>query len=76
VTTMSEFAKVDAVDRSRRTFIQGLAVDAVLALCAALLVWLPDADLSSREAWSILGVSVAKSVLTAVASYVMRVREG
>lgn len=73
---MSEFAKNDAVNRSKRTLVQGAVWDAVIALCAALLLWLPDADLSSREAWIVLATSVAKSVLTAVASYVMRVREG
>lgn len=72
---MSEFAKNDAVDRSRRTLIQGLVTDALVAVAAVLLVWLPDADITSREAWTVLGVSVVKSVLTAVASYVMRVRE-
>ena len=72
---MSESTKADAVDRSKRTLIQGVAVDALVAVAAVLLVWLPDADITSREAWAVLGVSVAKSVLTAVASYVMRMRE-
>lgn len=72
---MSELAKTDAVTRSKRTLIQGVAVDALVAACAVLLVWLPDADITKREAWVVLGVSVAKSVLTAVASYVMRIRE-
>lgn len=72
---MSEHTKADAVDRSKRTLIQGVAVDALVAACAVLLVWLPDADITSREAWAVLGVSVGKSVLTAIASYVMRIRE-
>ena len=73
---MSEFAKVDAVDRSRRSLIQGALWDVVIAVCAAMLVWLPDADISSREGWIVFGTALAKTVLTALASYVMRVREG
>ena len=52
-------------------------VDAALlavAVAATLLAWLPDADLSSREAWTVVGLAVAKSVLTAGASWVMRAK--
>lgn len=66
--------KADATERGKRTFIQGLAVDVVLAIAAALLVWLPDADVSSREAWLVLGAALVKTVLTAAASYVMRLK--
>lgn len=66
--------KADATQRGKRTLIQGLALDVALAIAAALLVWLPDADLSSREAWIILGTALGKTVLTAVASYVMRLK--
>lgn len=73
---MSEFAKVDAVDRSRRSLIQGALWDVAIAVFAVLLVWLPDADISSREGWIVFGTAAAKTALTAFASYVMRVREG
>ncbi|WP_269304947.1 hypothetical protein [Aeromicrobium sp. HA] len=73
---MSDIAKADAANRSVRTLIQGLAVDALIAVAGVLLVWLPDADLTSREAWTVVAITAAKSVLTAVASYVMRIREG
>lgn len=66
--------KVDAKSRAVRTFLQGIGIDVAVAIAAGLLLWLPDADLSSREAWIVLGTSVAKSVLTAVASYVMRLK--
>jgi hypothetical protein len=62
----------DAQNRAWRTFLQGLLIDVVVAIAAALLVWLPDADLTSAQGWTIFGVSVGKTVLTAVASYVMR----
>lgn len=71
---MTSLATTDARERSVRTFVQGLVVDVVLAIAAVLLVWLPDADLSAREAWLVLGTSLVKSVLTAVASYVMRIK--
>ena len=71
---MTTPARTDAQSRAGRTLIQGLAVDVAVAIAAALLLWLPDADLSSREAWIVLGTSLAKTVLTAVASYVMRLK--
>ena len=37
-------------------------------------MWLPDADISTREAWTVLGITLAKTVLTAVASFVMRLK--
>lgn len=71
---MNDSVKIDAVSRSKRTLIQGLLIDLVVAVSAALLVWLPDADLSSRAAWTILGVSLAKTILTSAASYIMRLK--
>lgn len=66
--------KADATKRSTRTLVQGLAVDVLFAVATGLLLWLPDADLSSREAWLVLGTSLAKTVLTAAASYAMRLK--
>ena len=63
-----------AAERGRRTLLQGIAIDVATAVAAALLLWLPDADLSSRDAWIVLGTAVAKTVLTAVASYLMRLK--
>lgn len=66
--------QVDATNRGWRTFVQGVAIDVVVAIAAVLLVWLPDADVSSTEAWLVLGTSVVKSVLQALAAYVMRLK--
>ena len=66
--------KADAAQRAKRTFIQGIVLDVAVAVAVALLAWLPDADLTSKQAWIILGTSLAKTVLTAVASYVMRLK--
>lgn len=66
--------QADATQRAKRTFIQGIVLDVAVAVAVALLAWLPDADLTSKQAWIILGTSLAKTVLTAVASYVMRLK--
>ena len=66
--------KAAAVERGRRTLIQGLAIDLAVAVAVVLLAWLPDADLTAGEAWLALGVAVGKSLLTALASYVMRLK--
>lgn len=72
--TVSPRTRTDATDRAWRTLVQGLAIDIGVATAAALLVWLPDADISSAEAWIVLGTTLAKTVLTAVASFVMRLK--
>ncbi len=64
----------DAKNRATRAFIQGLALDVLTAIAAALLVWLPDADLSSRDAWIVLATGLARTVLASIASYVMRLK--
>lgn len=66
--------QADARSRAKRTLLQGLIVDVLIAVAAALLAWLPDADLTSREALAAFGLVLIKTVLTAVASYVMRLR--
>lgn len=66
--------QADAAQRAKRTFIQGIVLDVAVAVAVALLAWLPDADLTSKQAWIIFGTSLAKTVLTAVASYVMRLK--
>jgi len=59
----------DARNRAARTFVQGLAID--LALAVAVTVY---AVVSSPDpiVWGVLGASLARSVLQAGASYVMR----
>ncbi len=66
--------QADATERGKRTFVQGLAVDVLFAIATTLLLWLPDADLSSREAWLVIGTALLKTALTAAASYVMRLK--
>ena len=71
---MTTALKADATNRGVRSLYQGLAIDVAVAAATALLLWLPDADLSSREAWIVLGTALAKTVMQAVASYVMRLK--
>lgn len=67
-----EALNADAKNRALRSFVQGLAVDVAVAIATALLVWLPAADLSSGDAWKVIGITLAKTLLQTVASYVMR----
>lgn len=62
----------DAANRSVRTLLQGLAVDIAVAVAAVLLSSLGSLDLTDTQALQALGLLLAKTVLTAVASYVMR----
>ena len=66
----SPATSADARNRALRTLLQGLATDVLVALAAVLLAWLPDADITSREAWAVVGVNLAKTALTTAASWI------
>lgn len=76
-TPATRSAKTDAAQRSIRTLVQGLAIDALVAAGAAataVLSTMEGDDLLAGASWIVLGTSVLKSVLTAVASYVARLK--
>lgn len=63
-----------AVERATRTLWQGLGIDVAVAIAAALLAWLPDADVLNGSAWLLLATVLLKTVLQAIAAYVMRLK--
>lgn len=73
-TTPAQATRAAAGERGRRTLWQGLGIDVAIAVAMALLMWLPDADLASRDAWLILASIVIKSGLTALASFIVRLK--
>lgn len=76
-TPATRSARTDAAQRSIRTLVQGLAIDALVAAGAAataVLSTMEGDDLLAGASWIVLGTSVLKSVLTAVASYVARLK--
>ena len=58
----------DARDRALRTFLQGLAIDVLIAV--ALVVY--NAVSADSVEWALIPLAIAKSALVAAASYVMR----
>lgn len=63
-----------AKERATRAFVQGLVIDVAVAFATVLLLWLPDADITDRQAWTVLAVTVAKTLMQTVAAYVMRLK--
>lgn len=55
-----------------RTLWQGFIVDALVAIGLGLAVMLGDGDITSPAFWSAVGILVAKSFLTSVASWMTR----
>jgi hypothetical protein len=66
--------KAAAKERATRVFFTGLGIDLAVAVAAALLAWLPAADVSQRTAWFILATTLVKTVLSTVGSYVLRLK--
>lgn len=70
-------ATADAKQRATRTLVQGLLIDVAVAAgtaATATLATLEGNDLLAGAAWIALGTSVLKSVLTAGASYLARLK--
>lgn len=66
--------KADARERAVRTLTTSLGIDLLVGVGIVATDWIGDADILSAAAWSTLGVLVAKSAITAVASYLVRLR--
>ena len=60
----------DARNRALRTFLQGLAIDLTVALAALILANVDS--ITNRQGLILFGITAAKTVVTTVASYVMR----
>lgn len=60
--------EADARNRALRTFLQGLAVDVLLAVCLVAY----DALQSDAPDWRLLLLTLLKTALMTAASYVMR----
>lgn len=74
VIAEKEALSVDARNRALRTFLQGLGLDLLTAVAAAVLLWLPDADLSSQDAWLVLGTGLVRTVMQTAFAYIMRLK--
>lgn len=64
----------DAVERAFRTLWAGFIVDGLSVAGAGLIVLLAAGDLSSPLFWSAAGLLVGKSLLTAFASFLARLK--
>lgn len=66
--TLPVGAAADAKNRALRTFVQGLLIDALVAVCLVVV----DALNQEEVDWRLLILTIAKTVLMTAASYVMR----
>ena len=66
--------KADARNRATRTFLTNLGIDAAISILTVLATALVGLDITSKEAWTALGVLLAKTALSAPVSYVLRMR--
>lgn len=63
----------DARDRSKRTFIQLLLVDLMIAVATAIAQPLLSLDITSKDQWIFLGILAAKTTISTLVSYVFRI---
>ncbi|MEH1166035.1 hypothetical protein V6V47_11690 [Micromonospora sp. CPCC 205539] len=68
-------AKLDARNRALRTFVQGLSADVAIALLPAIYAAVSGWDGAFTSAyWTVVGISLLKTVTIAAVSYFMRLR--
>jgi hypothetical protein len=67
--------KLDALNRFWRTLYTAFGADAALLIGAGLLTLLDKVDISTEEFWIGLAILVGKSVLTALGSYLLRLKK-
>ena len=71
-STASQWKFLDALDRAWRTFYTLVGVDLLLALGNGLTQALNEKDVFTGEFWQFLLLLLVKSVLAAVASFLLR----
>lgn len=64
----------DALERALRTLWQGFLVDGLSVAGAGLLIMLATGDLTDPLFWTAAGLMVTKSILTAFASFMARLK--
>ena len=66
--------KLDALNRAWRTLYTALGADAALLIGTGLLELLDKVDISTGAFWIGFGLLIGKSVLTALGSYLLRLK--
>lgn len=68
--------KLDARNRAIRTFLANLGLDVAITLLSVLATAILTLDITSKEAWTTLGILLLKTALSAPASYIARLKFG
>ena len=63
----------DARDRGLRTFIQQFSIDLGIALATVIGPLLLSLDVSNREQWIFIGLSVLKTIVSTLVAYMFRI---
>lgn len=66
--------KADARNRAIRTFMQNILIDIAITLLTVFGTAIATLDITSKEAWTALGLLLAKTAISAPVAYVMRMR--
>lgn len=66
--------KSDALDRAAHTLWQGVGVDAVAMVGLGLTELLSTTEITTGAFWTAFGLLIGKSVLTAAATYMVRLK--
>lgn len=74
LTDIDTEVHLSGVERAKRTLWPALGFDVLVAVAIVVASWVEDADLTSSGDWKLLAVLAAKTAISAVASYIMRLR--
>lgn len=67
-----EDVRQDAKERTFRTLAQQLGIDLIVALATVVGPLLLNLDVTSKEQWTFIGLSVLKTIVSTLVAYVFR----
>lgn len=71
-TKKAQLVEADAQNRAVRTFVTGLGIDVLVAIALTIIAVFASADGWGTLEWFAISFSFAKSILQAIASYILR----
>lgn len=75
ITSPPQTVKIDALNRAARTLYTAFGADALILIGFGLMELLNSVEITAQAFWVGLGILIIKSLLTALGSYLLRLKK-